>query len=157
MRLSDLDPATVGRAATDAVLARLGRLALPLSPGVALVVPRAQGDTDLGLTVASLCAWAQSGALGDWEDHEYAADDGPVDDDPVALVLAAAWSRLRLMRGSSVTMRELGRLASLTPSGVKRIVAAGELAAGGRGGPQPHRVEAAEARRWLGSRGLRGW
>ena len=179
MRLADLAPAAVGRAATDAVLQRLARLALPLAPGVMLHVPPAQGDTDLGLTVASLCAWAQSGALGDWTDHEdvadallgatealyraplwdawSAAEDGPADSDPVACVLAAAWSRVKVMRGKPVTLRELARLASVAPSRVKQIVVTGDLSASGRGGPQPHRVEAAEARRWLASRGLTGW
>lgn len=184
MRLSDLDPRTVGSAATDAVLQRLSRLSLPLAPGVTLRW-ETQGDTDLGVTVASLCAWAQSGALGDWTDHEDAADalltatevlyraplgdawdaaeaaaaaeDGPADSDPVALVLAAAWSRVRICRGEPITLRELARLASVAPSRVKQLVVAGGLAASGRGGPQPHRVEAAEARRWLAARGLTGW
>lgn len=185
MRLSDLDPRTVGSAATDAVLQRLSRLAMPLSPGVTLHVGPAQGDTDLGLTVASLCAWAQSGTLGDWTDHEDAADalltvtealyraplgdawdaavaaacadDGPTDEDPAALVLAAAWSRLRVCRGHAVTLAELARLASVGLSRVKALVAAGEIHASGPGGPQPHRVEADEARRWLSARGLAGW
>lgn len=184
MRLSDLDPATVGRAATDAVLQRLSRLALPLSPGVTLRWDT-QGDTDLGMTVASLCAWVQRGAMGDWTDHEdaadallaatealyraplgdawdgavaaAAADDGPADSDPVALVLAAAWSRVRIMRAESVTLAELARLASVVPSRVKQLVGAGEITATAGRGPVPSRVAAPEARRWLGSRGLEGW
>ena len=75
MRLDTLTPADVGRAATAAVLQRLSRLALPLSPGVTLRWD-SQGDTGLGLTVADLCAWAQRGEMGDWVDHEDAADDG---------------------------------------------------------------------------------
>lgn len=184
MRLASLDPATVGRAATEAVLARLARLALPLAPGVS---PRWEhtGDTDLGLTVAALAAWAQTGALGDWTDHEdaadallgatealcraplgdawdaavaeAAADDGPTDDDPVALVLGAALSRLRICRGEAVTGAELARLASVAPSWVRALTQRGEIAATSGGGRQPTRVEAAEARRWLASRGLPGW
>lgn len=185
MRLADLTPADVGRAATDAVLQRLSRLALPLSPGVTLRVGPAQGDTDLGLTVASLCAWAQRGELGDWEDHEDAADalltatevlyraplgdawdgavaaacaeDGPADTDPVACVLAAAWSRLRVCRGHAVTGTELARLASVAPSRVRQLVAAGEIAATRVRAGVDTRVEAAEARRWLAARGLTGW
>lgn len=184
-RLADLAPAVVGAAATELVLARMRRLALPLSPGVMLHVGPAQGDTDLGLTVASLCAWAQTGALGDWEDHEDAADallgatealyrapladgwsaavaaaeaeDGP-DDDPVAVTLAAAWSRLRIARGEAVTLAELARLASVTPGLVKQSVAEGRLRVASTGsGPKPSRVDPAEARRWLAARGLRGW
>lgn len=203
-KLSACSPRAIGARATAAVLARLARLAMPLSPGVALHLGPAQGDTDLGMTCAQLCAWAQRGELGDWTDHEDAADalltatevlyraplgdawdaavaeacaeDGPADSDPVALVLAAAWSRLRVcrepsaLRGAttekqrakvrrehSVTLRELARLASLGISRVKSFAADGSLRASGRGGPQPHRVEAAEARRWLASRGLAGW
>lgn len=204
MRLADLDPHTVGRAATDAVLARLSRLALPLSPGVMLhvgpvqddtdlplspgVTPHlgpVQGDTDLGLTVASLTAWAQSGALGDWSGHEDAADallgatetlyraplgdawdasiaaacadDGPTDEDPVACALAAAWSRLRVCRGHAITGTELARLASVAPQRVRQLVASGEIAATRVRPGVDTRVEAAEARRWLAARGLRGW
>lgn len=184
-RLADLAPATVGRAATDLVLARLGRLVAPLSPGVMLHLGPVAGDTDLGLTVASLAAWAQGGELGDWEDHEDAADallttteaiyrapladawdaavaaaeaeDGP-EDDPVAVTLAAAWSRLRIARGEAVTLAELARLASVTPGLVKQLVVRGELRAAQTGsGPKPSRVDATEARRWLSARGLRGW
>lgn len=184
MKLSDLDPRTVGRAATDAVLARLSRLSLPLSPGVDLRWDT-RGDTDLGLTVAQLCAWAQRGDLGDWADHEDAADalltatevlyrtplgdawdaaaaeacadDGPADSDPVACVLAAAWSRLRVCRGHAVTGAELARLASLSGQRLRQLVASGEIpATRGRGGTDT-RVEAADARRWLASRGLAGW
>lgn len=188
MRLADLVPATVGRAATELVLARIGRLALPLSPGVTLHVGAIQGDTDLGVTVASLCAWAQTGDLGDlgdWTDAEDAADallgatealyrapladawdaavaaaeaeDGP-EDDAVAVALAAAWSRLRIVRGEAVTLAELARLASVTPGLVKQSVAEGRLRVASTGsGPKPSRLNAAEARRWLAARGLRGW
>lgn len=204
MRLADLTPADVGRAATDAVLARLSRLALPLSPGIALHVGPAQGDTDLGLTVASLCAWAQRGELGDWTDHEDAADalltatevlyraplgdawdaavaaacaeDGPADTDPVALVLAAAWSRLKVMREPSararattdkeraevqrdhaVTVAELARLASLSVQRVRQLAPTSGLKVTVVRAGVPARVEAAEARRWLAARGLTGW
>lgn len=174
----------VGTLATERVLHRLSRLALPLLPGVTLRWDT-QGDTDLGVTVASLCAWAQSGALGDWEGHEDAADalltatevlyraplgdawgeavaegaagDGPVAEDPVACVLAAAWSRLRVCRGESVTLAELARLASVSPSWTKALAARGEIVATVRGGSQPAEVSAAEARRWLAARGLAGW
>lgn len=184
-KLSACSPRAIGARATDAVLQRLARLAMPLSPGIALHVSPAQGDTDLGVTCASLCAWAQSGALGDWSDAEDAADalltaseclyraplgdawdaaeaasaaeDGPADSDPVACVLAAAWSRVKVCRGEAITLRELARLASVAPSWVRANVTAKEIAASGRGGPQPHRVEASEARRWLASRGLAGW
>lgn len=203
-KLSDLDPQTVGREATAAVLERLARLAIPLSPGVMLHLSPAQGDTDLGLTVGQLCAWAQSGELGDWADHEDAADalltatevlyraplgdawdaavaaacaeDGPADTDPVALVLAAAWSRLKVMREPSararattdkeraevqrdhaVTVAELARLASLSVQRVRQLAPTSGLKVTVVRAGVPARVEAAEARRWLAARGLGGW
>jgi hypothetical protein len=183
--LASLDPVTVGREATDLVLQRVGRLSLVLMPGYSLDPGQCRGDTDLGLTVTMLTLWAQSGALGDWADHEDAADallaaaealyasplgdwqpsdldaavDLPrdVDPSPVALVLACALSRLRIARGESVTLAELARLASVTGQRVRQLAGAGEIAAEGGEGRTPSRVEATEARRWLASRGLRGW
>ena len=183
--LASLDPAAVGRHAIDLVIERLARLALPLSPGVTLTW-RTDGDTDLGLTVADLTAWAQSGALGDWEGHEDAADalltatealyraplaDGwdaaaaeasadvgrETPEDPAALALSCAWSRLRVCRGHDVTLAELARLASVTSGRVRQLVTASEIAATAGAAREPSTVTAAEARRWLASRGLRGW
>jgi hypothetical protein len=181
--LADLDPAAVGAKATDLVLQRLARLVVPLSPGVTLTW-RADGDSGLALTVADLCAWAQSGALGNWTDHEDAADalqtaaealfaapirewvvsdldavdlDREATPGPVALVLACALSRLRICRGESVTVAELARLASVTDGRVRQLVAAGEIAAAAGTSQRTSMVAAVEARRWLASRGLKGW
>lgn len=183
--LASLDPSAVGRAAVEHVLQRLARLVVPLSPGVTFTW-RTDGDTTLGLTVADLTAWAQSGALGDWIDHEDAADailtatealyraplaDGwdaaaaeasadtgrETPEDPVALALSCAWSRLRICRGHAVAVAELARLASVTSGRVRQLVAAGEIAATAGAAREPSMVEAVEARRWLSARGLRGW
>jgi hypothetical protein len=181
--LADLDPAAVGAAATDLVLQRLARLALPLSPGVSLTWST-DGDSGLALTVSDLCAWAQSGALGDWTDHEDAAvalqtaaealfaapirgwvvvdlDEVDLDreatPDPVPLVLACAISRLRICRGESVTVAELARLASVTDGRVRQLVTAREIVAAAGTSQRPSMVAAVEARRWLASRGLKGW
>jgi hypothetical protein len=183
--LADLHPPTVGREAVDLVLRRLGRLSVPLSPGVSLDGLRVRGDTDLGLTVASLTAWCQTGALGDWEDNEDAADallgaaeslcaaplrdwtpgdlDAAVDlprgsdPGPVALVLACALDRVRISRGLPVSLAGLARLASVDPSRVRQLVAAGEITAVPGAGPSPSTVDADDACRWLASRGLKGW
>lgn len=65
------------------VLAHLGRLALPLSPGVTLALTasrraptaeRAARDTTLGLTVQQLVSFAKSGDMGDWPDASCALD-----------------------------------------------------------------------------------
>lgn len=185
--LASLDPAAVGRHATDLVLQRLSRLALPLSPGVTLTWRHTPGDdTDLGLTVADLTAWAQSGTLGDWIDHEDAADalltatealyraplaDGwdaaaaeasadagrEAPEDPAALALSCAWSRLRICRGHDVTLAEVARLASVTSGRVRQLVTTGEITATAGSAREPSTVTAAEARRWLAARGLKGW
>ena len=184
-KLTDLNPSTVGAEATALVVARLGRLVLPLSPGVTLRVADAVGDTDLGLTVASLCAWAQRGELGDWETHDEAADalqtaaeallSSParpwtiadldaLDEiergeelDAVRLVLAASLTRLRICRGEAVTLDTLARLAGVTRQAVQKIAAQGDLRVAAGRGSAPSTVDADEARRWLASRGVRGW
>lgn len=195
-QLADQRPDAVGREAVELVLSRLARLHVPLSPGVELsydggrtpegrALPPEPLSTDLALTVAQLTRWAQGGSLGDWADHDDAADalqtaaealcasplrpwqvadlDAAValprgaEPGPVALVLACALSRLRICRGEPVTLVELARLASVADSRVRQLAAAGELRSAIGSGPKGSTVEAAEARRWLASRGLAGW
>lgn len=199
--LAALVAVAVADDALDLVLDRLARLHVPLGPGItlaldggAVVDPETQAvtrrppeprGTDLHATVAQLTRWAQTGDLGDWQDHEDAADalqtaasvlcaaplrpwqvsdlDAAVslprdaEPGPVALVLACALSRLRVCRGEPVTLAELARLASVADSRTRQLAAAGELRATSGSGPKGSTVAAAEARRWLASRGLAGW
>lgn len=96
LRLADLDPRTVGRAAARQVLEHLGRLAFKLSPGVTVDVyaPRPRENqlpahgavvnqdldaTDVACTVAALAEYAQRGCseaapVWDWTSDEMAAD-----------------------------------------------------------------------------------
>ncbi|MDO9016120.1 MAG: hypothetical protein Q8S73_12610 [Deltaproteobacteria bacterium] len=101
-RLSDLNPDALGVDAVDRILRRIGRLGVPLSPGVVIdphgglrpdrqagesmflhVDVRASG---LALTIADLCRYAQSGDTADW-----GADAGA--EDALLTVGEALWSR----------------------------------------------------------------
>ena len=87
MRLSTLSPEAVGRDAAERVLRRLGRLAVPLSPGVTLALPHADpAASGLALTAADLTRWAQSGDTADWGSHHGA-------EDALLEVGEALWSR----------------------------------------------------------------
>ena len=87
MRLSTLSPEAVGLDAAERVLARLSRLAVPLSPGVTLALPHADpAASGLALTVADLCRYAQSGDTADWGSHHGA-------EDALLEVGEALWSR----------------------------------------------------------------
>lgn len=134
--------------------------------------------------VSDLCSWAQSGRLCGWHDIDDVArsvattsqalcaaparvwtlggladlmggQEAPEND--VVLVLGCAWARVRICRGEAVTLTELARLASVDPSRVRQIVADGELETVAGRGPNPSTVTAAEAKRWLSGRALRGW
>lgn len=85
MKLADLDPEALGADAAARVLHTLSRLAAPLSP-VRLDVAGAAAESGLAWTVADLCRWAQTGALGDWTDHHDAGD-------ALLTVGEALWSR----------------------------------------------------------------
>ena len=87
MRLSTLSPEAVGLDAAERVLARLSRLAVPLSPGVTLALPHADpAASGLALTVADITRWAQSGDTADWGGPEGA-------EDALLEVGEALWSR----------------------------------------------------------------
>jgi hypothetical protein len=146
--------------------------------------PEALRATDLALTVSALTTYAQrGGAVWDWTGDEDAADAltevcavlgtpavgdrGTVPDlllghaegaeDPVRLVLTAAWARVCLARGDAVTAPQLGALAGLSASRVRALRGAGEIpgweAGVGRGADG---CPAEVARRWLGARGVAG-
>lgn len=147
--------------------------------------PAALRATDLALTVAALTTYAQrGGAVWDWTGDEDAADalgevcavlatpavgdrgtipdlllghaDGAAED-PVRLVLTAAWARVCLSRGDAVTAPQLGALAGLSASRVRALRGAGEIlgweAGTGRGAEG---CPATVARRWLAARGVVG-
>ncbi len=180
-RLADLKPLAVAAIAVERVHAQVVRLAFHLSPELELPpsTPGAE-SCELGLSIAALTTYAQTGAAWDWEGAEEALDavsttvgalwgsasdrtsTGPIgdhedeldDEDPVAVVLLAAWARATIEGGGSVTLRELGALAGVEVSGLRKLAASGELAATSE---RPARVRAKGARRWLSGRGVAGF
>ena len=87
LRLSSLSPDAVGVDAATRVLRRLSRLAVPLSPGVALSLGAGDAaSTGVALTVADLCRYAQTGDVGDWGSPAGA-------EDALLEVGEALWSR----------------------------------------------------------------
>lgn len=175
-RLQDLAPRDVARAAVDRAYRRIIRLGMRLGPALVIAGDTPDEYCDLGQTVAHLTGYARTGALGDWEDgddvvaaiHDVlqvlwpAAGPGPLaevegeldDDDPVALVVLAAWARASVDTGVPVTLRELGALAGLHRRPLQALAASGELRVTDE---RPARVKAAEARRWLSGRGVTGF
>lgn len=183
-RLARLVPADIAADVEERIDRYLGRLAVPLSPGLMLHTRR-HGDTGIALTASALCEYAQRGLpVYDWETHGEAEDAcaemvgvlwgriadaghggdvGPLAadeaaeeadlDDPLALVLVAAWARVTLAKGDPLTVRQLAALAGLDPAVVRRMADAGEVALTGQ---RPRAAEADEARRWLSGRGIKG-
>lgn len=86
-----------------------------------------------------------------------AADAEPTDH--LRLAVGCALARWAIWRGERVTVGELAALASVSPSLVRNLIAAGEIAATVEpaGRTRAAYVEAAEAHHWLAARGVRGW
>lgn len=93
-----------------------------------------------------------SGDVGPLADPGEAAEEADLDD-PLALVLVAAWARVTLAKDEPVMVRQLAALAGLDPDVVRRMADAGELALSGQ---RPRTADAGEARRWLSGRGVKG-
>jgi hypothetical protein len=159
IRLADLTPEAVAAEVVDAVLGHLARYAVPLSPGVELHVGPARGDTGLGVTVADLTRYAQTGDTADWGDDDGSLDAAqqihealygcPADrlarpdgrepavyadpEDPttaIGVVLRAAEGRRRIAAaGGTVPRRWLAALAGVPASTLKTQIARGRLAA----------------------------
>lgn len=179
-RLSTIDPSALAADVDERLARYLSRLAVPLSPGFDLRVGH-RGQSDMALTVSALVTYAQRGLPAwDWCTHGEAmdavqsvvscmygapadtggvgplAEDGLDDadlDDPLALVLVAAWARAQLASGESLTVRQLGALAGLDPSVIRKMNKDYEIFLTGL---RPCVADAAEARRWLGARGVKG-
>lgn len=183
-RLLALDPATVAVDTVRAVARHLAWSAIRLSPAQLRMVPdlgtasdAEVASTDLGLTIQSLTAYAQRGAMGDWPDVSCVSDaiqsvcealyvrplDGGTydgtefdrDGDPdtaIGLVLLAAECRRSLSEGEPVTTRGLAALAGLSDSRVRQLVVAGDLRR-----VKHERIRADDAKRWLSGRGTLGY
>jgi hypothetical protein len=174
-RLQSLDGAALGRAASEAALAHVMRLAVRLLPGIRVGVvtelgtPEERlGETDLAWSVRDLVAYAQTGNLGAWDGTDDATDTLaevavtvglPADpaalvlaadlDDPVHLGLAAAAVRIRLAADQRLSARELGILAGIDATAVRALVTL-------RGERHGYYATPAAARRWLAAREVPG-
>lgn len=180
MKLTDLTPQGVGQIAEQRVLeqfeclraqwsreiAWVGKVGFYLSPGYQLLacepgeitLSSREGDTDLALTAATLCAYAQTGRGFDVESDEQSQADAANDalltlvlacddpsaeantlpalwtreqdtDDPLALVARAALARIALARGDDVQRSWLAALLSVTEQAVRTWIARGHLEA----------------------------
>jgi hypothetical protein len=124
---------------------------------------RHEGTTDLtpeqvSAILLRLPEWSSDKA-GRWRVRDYFIlmaetdlDDADLDD-PLALVLVAAWARVQLADGEALTVRQLGALAGLDASVIRKMNKDGEITLTGI---RPCVADAAEARRWLGARGVKG-
>lgn len=72
-------------------------------------------------------------------------------------VLGCVHARLKIERGEAVSVAELAALASITRQRAYQLARKGELVASGGRGATASTVTATEARRWLATRGLKGW
>lgn len=116
-------------------------------------------DAILGATEALLAAPGRP-----WNPEDLDAPGGALglrrDETPEApmLVLACAWTRVRIARGDTVPLASLARLASLSYQRAHQLAARGDFRvvrdAPDPGGQKPALVKGEAARRWLASRGL---
>jgi hypothetical protein len=139
---------------------------------------RAPAGNLLRHEVALLTAYAQRGlSATDWPHHGCASDTivavlaalysspgdpqiggGVLDhlesdaetDDPMSLVLLAAYARMTVAGRGTVPLRALAALAGLDPRHLRLLGQRGEIDV------RDGRVPCAEARRWLGARGIEG-
>lgn len=127
---------------------------------------------ELRLSAAQIAQWAKAGALVDgWDARRveqalvgfarllYAGtvsdglerlrtDEIPISD-CLGLACVAAWARVLLARGESITAKQIATLAGCDPQHVRFVSRDGELRM------EAGKIDAEEARRWLRARGDR--
>lgn len=171
-RLRDIDPAAFGAEIHDAVLGHIAHLAIRID--VTWNAPQGHSSS-LRWTAQLLAGYAQIGLPAtDWPDHGCASDalldvcsalyscagepdfglgelEGEVDaTTPVGIVLLAAHARVRIATRQRVPVRELAALAGVDAHHVRLLGRKGELEV------DDATVRAAECRRWLSGRGVKG-
>ena len=180
-RLSQITPQQAAAEATSLLSDHCSRLLLHLDPGIVWQRPSAEGSS-IGFTAALLTEYArtgrdpeespdapgavlardriqdlcsalysQAGRPGTFQTPDLDVVEGEEPEDVLGVVLVAAWARIGLDEERALTKRELGCLASLSVRRVYALCSDGEIAVDADG-----RVPAAEARRWLASRGVAG-
>jgi hypothetical protein len=153
---------------------RLLRAALHLGPALLRVPPGdALRSSDGASSCADLLAFAQTGAIGDWDPGDPCNDaldacralwdcvygSQPEDsqlslDAPLGCLLLAVYARCDIAAGGELPTKRLAALAGVTLNTPRDLVSRGELAAEKRG--RELYFAASEARRWLSGRGVKG-
>jgi hypothetical protein len=182
-QLADLDPREIAKAVVDLVLDHIQTLSFHLDPGATIQVSSPTA-TSLGFSVALLTQWAQTGTNAENWTAGVAMDGiqqicealyscageprtfggGAIDDirgeldaeeDDIDLLLLAAHGRVQLTSivPGAVHYRELAALSGLSGEGVRKLVQREELRSANGAGL----VNARDALRWLGSRGVPGF
>jgi len=187
MKLSEINPIELARDTVDAIRAHIARVAFHLGPVYQWrEIDSGDGaeNTDLGITVAELTKYAQTGALG-WYGHasepldacvtvasayygaagwsglpdtDFAADADP--ETQIGLVLVASMARCTLAgcpphgHSDGLTARELAVLSGLTYEHVTRLMRGAEIACSDVARGRVASVS--ESARWLRARGVEG-
>jgi hypothetical protein len=186
IRLAELDPTAVAREALSTILDHLADYVVPLMPsGEVRIIGTAEqlaAESTIGPEVSALTLYAQRGLpVWDWETTGEVSDAlngalaalygspmgrdslGPIiaggeahdvvgdPDSAVDVVILGAWGRWRLDDGEPVHARDLAVLGGITHARMKSLGSAGEITI------TKGMVEAKEARRWLGARGVPGF
>lgn len=175
LRLKDIDPAKFGEDVHNAVLSHIATLALRID-----ATWRAdQGPSTLRWTAQMLAGYARIGLPAtDWPDHGCAMDAildvcsslyacagepsfgaGELDaleteteaTTPVGIVLLAAHGRVRISRRERLSRKEVAALGGVDRKHLTFLEKNGELEIDPDKG-----IRSAEARRWLGARGVEG-
>ena len=84
LRLRDIDPDALAASVTEAVTEYLGRLSLPLSPGLTIHVSGPHGATGIGLTLLDLTRYARGDGSLEGPVSDYALELVPLLDSPLA-------------------------------------------------------------------------
>lgn len=182
LRLSDINPAALSAATTEAMAHHVARLAAPLSPGLTVHVDGPHGDSGVGMSAADLARYARGEGGLDSTVEDYAIELVPLLASPLAPVTGPLPPVLTRWLSGQVDADDLDpssledRLALVLTAALGREaldhrqpVSVGQLAtlAGvspdhvrllGRRGEvaiEGGQVGAEEARRWLAGRGVR--
>lgn len=169
-RLDQIDPAAVGAEVTRLVLEHLQTAAFHVGAEVHVT-----GPSSVGYSAALLADWAKRGTNGEewdagmaWDAVQHVCevlysqagvpgtfDGGAIQSsidaepsDPIDVVLLAAWARVLIAQRQPVPVRALAALGSCSEKRLRNLGSAGEIEIA-RGDVKP-----AEAKRWLGARGV---
>lgn len=170
MKLAEIDPEHVAKTEWSRALEAVHSELQSLAPRSTYTLSLGETDPDwaasiYGHAVYCLARYAKRGEPLDASVHEYCvsligpgdkaldlASDGDRDPDTeLAVVVVAALARAKIEARRRVTVRELATLAGVTNVYVRKLARDGELTM------LDGEFRAAEAKRWLGARGVAGF